>query len=120
MSKFRISRTVVVLLLVVLIMILGYIYNAFVSNKEGLSWNSSGTITKNVSGKKVKFNGGKIVTYTGIDHETCKKNCIANSKCIAISFGKLRSKSKDNTCYLYKDLEGTNREIYMNSEFLKR
>jgi len=91
MAKFRINRTVFLLLLVLIIIVIGYVYSTSVSNKEGLTW-------KGLPGQVI--NTHTIQSYDNVvNPEACQQHCINNNKCVAISIDYDPS-NKKNICRL--------------------
>ena len=92
MAKFRINRTVFLLLLVLIIIVIGYVYSTSVSNKEGLTW-------KGLPGQNIATD--TIQSYDNVvNAEACQKHCINNKKCVAISIDNDPSNGKNNVCRL--------------------
>ena len=92
MAKFRINRTVFLLLLVLIIIVIGYVYNTSVSNKEGLTW-------KGLPGQNIATD--TIQSYDNVvNAEACQQHCINNKKCVAISIDNDPSNGKNNVCKL--------------------
>jgi uncharacterized protein (UPF0333 family) len=91
MAKFRINRTVFLLLLVLIIIVIGYVYSTSVSNKEGLTW-------KGLPGQIIATH--TIQSYDNVvNAEACQQHCINNNKCVAISIDNDPS-NKKNVCRL--------------------
>jgi uncharacterized protein (UPF0333 family) len=92
MAKFRINRTVFLLLLVLIIIVIGYVYSTSVSNKEGLTW-------KGLPGQIIATD--TIQSYDNVvNAEACQQHCINNNKCVAISIDYDPSNDKKNVCKL--------------------
>jgi uncharacterized protein (UPF0333 family) len=104
MAKFRINRTVFLLLLVLIIIVIGYVYSTSVSNKEGLTW-------KGLPGQNIDTR--TIQSYDNVvNAEACQQHCINNNKCVAISIDNDPSNksNKKNVCKLKS--EAPNNRIY--------
>ena len=92
MAKFRINRTVFLLLLVLIIIVIGYVYSTSVSNKEGLTW-------KGLPGQIIDTH--TIQSYDNVvNAEACQQHCINNKKCVAITIDNDPSNDKKNVCRL--------------------
>ena len=92
MAKFRINRTVFLLLLVLIIIVIGYVYSTSVSNKEGLTW-------KGLPGQMIATD--TIQSYDNVvNPEGCQQHCINNNKCVAITIDNAPSNGKKNVCML--------------------
>jgi hypothetical protein len=92
MAKFRINRTVFLLLLVLIIIVIGYVFSTSVSNKEGLTW-------KGLPGQIIATD--TIQSYDNVvNAEACQQHCINNNKCVAITIDNNPLNGKNNVCKL--------------------